>query len=195
VKALIGLQSAVGRTSPLTVDSLRRLMGGDENRVEKNANRTKVIVDIARIEEKLTEILRAVLVPCTDTVEDNLLGDGGPLGTVMLKAKLCVRLGLVSSDMYLTIKKLSKIRNKCAHEPDHFDIFNDQVTRSSVESIFDLLNKELSLEFNHSSVADKFNTICFMINVYLDNQIGLTKLHESCQKELIFAGAKPSHLY
>src|SRR3569623_1929886 len=87
----------------------------------------------------------------------------------MLQAKLARRLGVISSDMYSVVKSLSKIRNKCAHSEQQFQVFSDTEIREHTNNIFERFDPDLySTEGKKTySTKEKFKFICDYTDAYL----------------------------
>ncbi|MDQ3093867.1 MAG: hypothetical protein M3Q70_01675 [bacterium] len=150
-------------------------------------SRVDVIVTVAQIEANLTTALLSTLAPSMDEREDDLFDDSRPLGSFMLKAKLCVRLGIVSPTLFKALSVLSHIRNRCAHEhKKDFDIFSDGPSVDKISYVFGQINPQFKTKKKYST-KEMFNLICGLTNAYfvLYSPLadGKTVFHEN---ELIF---------
>lgn len=82
---------------------------------EHDNEREIAIVGCAYIESLLSEILAATFLD--DASEVNLLiGDTGPLGSLVARARLLYLLGVLHEQVYKDIKTIGKIRNEFAHK-------------------------------------------------------------------------------
>jgi hypothetical protein len=90
--------------------------------LHKESLRAAVVLGAAWLDEGLTALLRAALLPSGKKDDDELFGYGGPLGDFGARIKLCHRLGLLSDDVRKTIDIVRKIRNKYAHVVENQDL-------------------------------------------------------------------------
>ena len=91
--------------------------------LHKETDRAAIVLGAAWIDEGLTALLRAALLPSGGKKEDDdLFGFGGPLGDFSARTKLCHRLGLLSDDFRKAIDIVRKIRNRFAHSVDRPDL-------------------------------------------------------------------------
>jgi hypothetical protein len=131
----------------------------------KNASRVDVIVSVGNIDFQLVKVITKKLNPAMNDA-DELLSEGAPVGSLMLRAKLAYRMGLISHELYGVIRCLSKIRNLSAHSNERFDIFS----RDEVKSFVSNMASRIDPEFNTgSSIEQKFNTVCDLVILELEN--------------------------
>ncbi len=146
-----------------TNNVLKQLLA-QEPKIDKNQSRVDALIGVAAVDAQLQQLLIVRLTPSTDD-EDELLKEGRPLGSFMLRAKLARRLGLISPDLYSILKVLSEIRNICAHSERREDVFNDQSVRQRVENLWSRVSKDLKHDEN--TVEEKFNSLCEIIKFSL----------------------------
>lgn len=131
-------------------------------------DRVRVIVSVAEIDNLLLELLSTYLIATTED-RDTLLAEGGVIGTLVLRAKLCYRLGLISSQMYAHIKKLSEIRNDCAHSKEEsIEVFKMDKIISFVDHTWRLIDPRYKKGVKEDDIPDKFTTVCWMISIELE---------------------------
>lgn len=133
---------------------------------EISESRVNVIVAVAQIEASLTDSVTSSLTPSLDEKEDDLLDDSRPLGSFMLKAKLALRLSLISPGLYKMLSTLSWIRNRCAHEQKHFDVFNDERIRDKINYAYGQLNPDFLATKQAVDTKKKFEAVCNLINAH-----------------------------
>ena len=84
---------------------------------KKESDRAAVILEVARLDILLYQLLVSVLLP--SVTKDDVLFDGeGPLSTFNAKIDLAYRLGLIDDKFAHALHMVRKIRNSFAHEAD-----------------------------------------------------------------------------
>jgi len=88
----------------------------DDLLAERSA-RPLVIVGASKLDDLLLEILRAFLLPkiAKANDQDELLEGDNRLGTFSARIKMCRRLGLIDTTLYIALDRLRAIRNLSAH--------------------------------------------------------------------------------
>ena len=152
----------------LGLESFRRLLGAQ---VEENLHkdRVQVITSVAEIDTVLRELLeRRLCIPSTTTDRDEILAEGGPIGTLVLRGRLARRLGLISSELFQVIKQLAEIRNECAHNESSFNVFKDPSISQRVSNIYSRVNPiYYGKETPELTVELKFTRITSLCSVWL----------------------------
>jgi len=145
----------------------------NDKRTPVSKSRVEVLIAIAKIDNRLQEVLKDFLLPCTSD-NDDLLDEGGILGSFMLRAKLAYRLGIIGTMTYWTLKELSKIRNICAHKDEDIDIFKLAEVVSRVNGIWsrmgDVFRKDEEGKIRKLSVEQKFNELCDLILMVIGHE-------------------------
>jgi DNA-binding MltR family transcriptional regulator len=151
---------------------------------KQNEHRVMAITQVARVDDSLVRLLKMVLTPSNHDADD-LLDEGMVIGTLGLRAKLCLRLGLISPALYRLIKDLSDIRNECSHKPIDFDVFADQPTQDKINSIWNRLNSEL-FKPTIKDTRHRFEEICGYINIVLRVTTNESPSKNFINSEIIF---------
>ena len=168
-------------------ESLLRTLVKEAPPHQKNEERVKVLVEIARLDTLINNILVKKLILSSED-EDDLLAEGKPLGSLMLRAKLARRLGIITSDFYAVIKILSRIRNKCAHSEERFPVFDNTEIKNLINSLFPRFDPSL-FEDNgkkNYNVEQKFDIITSYSNTLLSLTLRQVEPFEAPGKEVIF---------
>jgi hypothetical protein len=76
--------------------------------------RGAVLVGVARVDEALERLLKAVMAPDTDRA-DRLFRPDAPLGSLGAKVALARRLGLIDEAVERSLQTLRRVRNAFAH--------------------------------------------------------------------------------
>jgi DNA-binding MltR family transcriptional regulator len=132
---------------------------------DKNQARVDVLVGVGSVDVALQSLLTKYLTQSMDE-QDDLLSEGKPLGSLMLRAKLALRLGLISPDLYAIIKSLSRIRNISAHSEQRFDPFEEQGIKQNIQNIWLRLDKEYTKRAD-TSTEMRFNEICSLVEAMI----------------------------
>jgi DNA-binding MltR family transcriptional regulator len=103
------------------------LLSDDEKHSEflkqfaKQDDRSAVILAAALIELHLGALLKKALLPSPVT-KDALLDERGPLSTLYSRSHLCLRLGLIDTELFRAIDFFRDIRNIYAHQLQYSDL-------------------------------------------------------------------------
>jgi hypothetical protein len=156
----------------------------DDLKNKQNSHRVTAITSVAKIDDDLLRLLKATFAQTTDD-RDDLLVEGGVIGTLVLRAKLCMRMRLISPTLYTLIKDLADIRNDCAHKPQDFNVFEADSTKDKLNNHWNRMNPNL---FDRSIVQTekRFTEICSYVNTYLEIQIRETKGGVLLKNEVLF---------
>ncbi|MDB5181984.1 MAG: Mannitol repressor, partial [Candidatus Saccharibacteria bacterium] len=130
-------------------------------------DRVEVITRVAYLDDMVLSLLQRHL---TLEAEDRLLSEGGPMGTFVLRAKLCLRLGMFSISFYSMLKALAEIRNICAHDKNNIEIFKMDKTKSFVNRAWSSLDKDFQFE-TQKEVKDRFFHIITVMTVELVDKL------------------------
>jgi DNA-binding MltR family transcriptional regulator len=137
----------------------------ESSKPDKNQSRVDVLMGVGRVDSYLQQLLERRLTPSTADVDD-LLGEGQLLGSFMLRAKLALRLGLISPDFYAVLKTLSKIRNVSAHSEERIDIFGNQATQDQISNIWARLDKDFKRS-QDKTIEQRFLFLCDVLSAVL----------------------------
>jgi hypothetical protein len=85
---------------------------------KKESDRAAIILGAAKLDIQLYQILQKVILPAPSS-RDDLLDDGGPLGSFNSRIIMAYRLGLITSGFARALHLVRKIRNSFAHEPSN----------------------------------------------------------------------------
>lgn len=102
------------KRNTLSRDELKALKIEFKEQLEEESDRGLALVGHAYLDDALTEFLRAFLVDDSG-VADELLRQGGPLGSFKARCDLAFSLGLIGPDMYSDLGQVRSIRNAFAH--------------------------------------------------------------------------------
>jgi hypothetical protein len=88
-----------------------------EDLLAERSARPLVIIGASKVDHLLLEILRSLLLPKRNKVndQDELLEGDSPIGTFSARIKLCRRLGLVDETLFIALERLRGLRNLSAH--------------------------------------------------------------------------------
>ncbi len=130
------------------------------NQLEKESARGLALVGAAILDDRLCDLLKSFLIPKPEKVKQ-LLGAGGPLGTLRSRITAAYCLGLVAEDQYHTLLTLNEIRNKFAHDLDS-ESFDSQRVRKLCSKL--VLPEPLRQGKEFESAPDRWK---FLLNVVL----------------------------
>ncbi len=80
------------------------------------SDREAVIIGSTHVDELLQAILLKYFVPPRKPKEENLLDNGGPLGSFYARINVCYRLGLYNEGFHDVLNGIREVRNKFAHD-------------------------------------------------------------------------------
>jgi len=144
--------------------------------------RAYIIIIVAYAEDLITKLLKSRLVVPLNSHSDELFSEQGPLYNFGAKLRLAYRMGLISQEMYWTLDRLRKLRDKCAHT--HSEVSYEQ---PSTKDIIAEIHRRLSPHHHAANSAEKFQEIVtgvliMLWNYYNNSVSGLS----AAQKEIIF---------
>lgn len=163
--------------------ALHKLLDAQPSRKSSDSARSLILVEVSEIDVKLNDLILRSLAPATGD-SDQLLDEGGTLGSFQLRARLAYRMGLISLDFYDVLKRLATIRNKCAHSPEREDFFAKPEVVSHVNFIYPRTNPEF--RDKEKTVEEKFQFICRLVVAILNANIEFAPQHLSRDTEIMF---------
>lgn len=166
---------------------LKKALENTEPEHAKNRNRVDVIVETAKIDSILNQLIVKRLAP-TSHDQDELLSEGGPMGSFNLRSKMAKRLGLVSEDLYAVLKDLSLIRNRCAHSDERFEVFSDDSVKQRIDNIWTRLDSSFQelAKTKIPTTRQKFKLICRILVVVLEIAAEKSEPLLSSERESVF---------
>ncbi len=117
---------------------------------EAGSPRAVMILGCAGIDDLLANVIRAFLVPVSDSQDrDELLGLSRPLGTFGSRIEAAFRMGLISEDIKSSFNMLRRLRNNAAHVLTPFNLDEsphreriDELRKRHAGDLQDLLTSE-----------------------------------------------------
>lgn len=100
-------------------------------KIASETPRGMVLVSATYVEGLLRQLLRAA---CVNVPEVDELLDNGPLGTLGARITTCRCLGLLSSELFINLEQVQRLRNYCVRKPDIED-FSDRKLRALFETL------------------------------------------------------------
>jgi DNA-binding MltR family transcriptional regulator len=164
---------------------LQSLLSQQPQRPDKNQSRVDALIGVATIDVALQGLLSKALTPSLQDNLDELLSEGQALGSLLSRAKLACRMGLISHDLYSTISKLSKIRNASAHDEQRVNIFDKDDVRQIVSNIWDRITPKFKSE-DDKTIEEKFNSICFLVKISITIKTDSIRVVTYGDKEIMF---------
>jgi hypothetical protein len=87
-----------------------------ENEAKTESERAVAIISVSVLDEALTGLLKAALLPCSTGTDALFDGAYAPLGSFSAKIEFACRLGLISAGVAQSLHLIRKIRNDFAHD-------------------------------------------------------------------------------
>lgn len=171
---------------PTSLEKLLLAQTPKPDKSELNDDRVLVICRVADIDFYIHEMLKTLLV-ADSSDSGGLISDNQPIIDGLVKrAKLAKSVGLISDDLYLTIKDLADIRNDCAHERELFNVFKRDKVVSRTNKIYARLNQEFKDDDQKIGVKGKFIQCTGLLRIYLSHEINRLESISSHEKEILF---------
>lgn len=104
------------------------------DRLLRESNRGAVIIGASYIEDQLTNFVISILPHNSKTYHNKLLKYPAALSSFSAKNELLYAFRFINKPLYDSINALRIIRNKAAHEPNHFSLLE---FRDKLNEIFD----------------------------------------------------------
>ncbi len=95
--------------------------------LDKETDRSIVIVAGALLDEALKEIIKACLLPAVKRENCVFSSSNSPISSFSSRINLCYQLGLISQLMQRDLNIIRKMRNDFAHDPFHLSFDNDSI--------------------------------------------------------------------
>ena len=125
-------------------DTFKRFYG----QVQQESDRGAVIVSVALLDDLLTNLIKARLVPSVEKDDELFDSAFSPFRSFSTKVDLAYRLGLIGSNFRCSLHLLRKIRNNFAHAAN-INGFDQQSTQDRIRELVkinhDLLNLVVKL--------------------------------------------------
>lgn len=170
---------------PTSLEKLLLAQTPKPDKAELNDDRVLVICRVADIDFYIHEMLKTLLV--ADSESGGLISDNQPIVDGLVKrAKLAKSVGLISDDLFLTIKDLADIRNDCAHDRELFSVFKRDKVVSRTNRIYARLSKEFKDDNPGIGVKGKFMQCTGLLRIYLSYEINRLESISSHEKEILF---------
>jgi DNA-binding MltR family transcriptional regulator len=107
--------------------------------LEKETDRSVVIVASALLDEALKESVKARLLPAKKTELCILSGGNSPLSTFSSRINFCYQIGLISNVMQRDLHIIRKLRNDFAHDPFELS-FKDNSVKNRISELNSVVN-------------------------------------------------------
>lgn len=99
--------------------------------VDIMSDRAGVIAMVALFEDAFADQIRSRLVPLSKTIDDDVFGDRGPLGTLSAKIDIGFALGMYGKETKSNLHNIRRIRNLFAHRHEAKDFDHPRVMELS----------------------------------------------------------------
>lgn len=150
--------------------------------VQKESDRGSVLVAVSMVEEILSSLLKARLLPSLDKTDELFDIGYAPFSSFSAKIDLAYRIGCINQEVRRSCHILRKIRNDFAHATDIKD-FSNSGTQDRIKELFQL-NKAIISSFEELLVSksEGFETPIHNFIDFID------KFGWRFALELVFAG-------
>lgn len=141
------------------------------------SGRGAVIIGAAAVEEHLEKFIEDILPKDTNKYKKRLLNYPGALSSFSAKIELAFAFRLISEKLYNSLNSLRELRNKAAHNSEHFTLSEH---REKLDKIFDI-GPSMPLHIRNDSMKAMINLKFHSLNHHFDEM----KLTDSEKKEQI----------
>jgi len=133
----------------------------NEEVLKQKSDRPLVIIATIFLDNELTDILRAFLIPDADKIDnDNLFGYNRPIENFGPKIDLAYRLGLISDKLCKDLHYIRCMRNDFAHAQKKYKLNEDKVKHLSTKFTE-------NMPFMHKNYIGTRGTFQFVVELFL----------------------------